>query len=416
MGGARARRRAWHAYSAATATVGVGATAVAVVAHPEILSVPRLWVLLLSMLALEVLSARIARSRGYTTLSSATVFGMAALLTDGVAAGMVVFALGGLVTSVAKGRDLPKTLFNTGQLALSALAAGPLLAGARGVELLGPSGPETVTDPVAILLAVAGWFVVNLVFLSTALMLVDGLGPHDLVARVLPEHVPPIVAMLSLGPVVGIVATHALALFPLLYVPTLAVLRLVQRFIEHERAAQLDPLTGLANHRQFTGQVTTSLARSPASPSHTGVLIVDLDGFKELNDTHGHLVGDEVLRVVAQRLQGAVRSDDVVARVGGDEFGVVLANLQSPEDGEVSAAQVGACLAEEMRIGGASYTVRASVGAAVAPDGGATTDELVSGADQAMYAAKRARRAGVAAPARGVAPTTGASRPTPEPV
>ena len=402
-----ARKRWWAAYSGLTAVTGVTATVAAIVTHPQALASDRLWLLVAAMLALELVAARMARQRGYTTLTSATVFGMAALLVEGVAAGMLVFAIGALVTSVLRRRDVTRVLFNLGQMPLSALAAAPLLAMARGVDMLAPPSQELVSDPVAIVVAVGGWFVVNLAFLTSALLLIGEVAVKGVAREMLRRHAPFIVAMLSLAPLVGVVVVHALTLFPLLALPTLSVLRLVQRFLEHEQEAQHDPLTGLANRRVFTAACEAAVADAQQSGAAAAVLMVDLDDFKGLNDTHGHPGGDEVLRCVGHRLRAAVRGEDTVARLGGDEFGVVLHAVRSADDARRIAAEVEGVLRVPMRVGDGMWTVSASVGWAISPRGSLDAQQLVATADGAMYARKDAGRQTFLAPA---APTLEASR------
>ena len=404
------RRRLWWGYSGVTAVFGVTATGVAIAAHPQVLGSARVWVLLAAMLVLECVAARIARQRGYTTFTSATVLGIAALLTDGVAAGMLVLAVGGLATSLLRRRDLAKTLFNVGQLPLSGLAAGPLLALVSDAHWLGPPTQELVSSPVAIVAAVGAWFVVNLCFLTSALLLIGEVRGRGVAREMLRRHAPVIVAMLSLAPIVGIVATHALVLFPLLAVPTLSVLRLVRRFHEHQREAQHDALTGLVNRRVFTADCEVAVADAQQSGRTAAVLMVDLDDFKQLNDTHGHPAGDEALRVVGRRLRDIVRDDDTVARLGGDEFGVVLRSLRSPDDVQRIAADIEAVLGVAMRVGEDMWTASASVGWAASPAGSVDAVGLVAGADAVMYARKHASCDALAVPLEPAPATVGPDR------
>lgn len=126
---------------------------------------------------------------------------------------------------------------------------------------------------------------------------------------------------------------------------------------------------------------------------HAAVLYLDLDEFKPVNDRHGHATGDLLLRQVAQRLQAAVRSEDTVSRFGGDEFGIVLAEVAQPQDCEQVAAKVLAALAQPFELeGGVTARISASVGAALFPDHGHDMTTLVAHADTAMYAAKNAGR------------------------
>jgi diguanylate cyclase (GGDEF)-like protein len=145
--------------------------------------------------------------------------------------------------------------------------------------------------------------------------------------------------------------------------------------------ASRDALTELANRRVFYDRLESAVASGP-----TGVLIVDLDGFKAINDGRGHAAGDEVLRLVATRLAGAVRAGDTLARLGGDEFGVVAPGVDAAE-AERLAERLLAALDEPIALDGVIVNVRASVGAAVAPRG-ADPDDLPRLADAAMYRAK----------------------------
>jgi diguanylate cyclase (GGDEF)-like protein len=120
------------------------------------------------------------------------------------------------------------------------------------------------------------------------------------------------------------------------------------------------------------------------------VLFLDLDGFKQANDTYGHAYGDLVLTESAVRIQGALRSSDTVARVGGDEFAVILEALVEPLEMEKLAARLRKALAEPYVFGGNQATITASIGLAVFPEDGEDADVLVNSADQNMYKAKQA--------------------------
>ncbi len=149
------------------------------------------------------------------------------------------------------------------------------------------------------------------------------------------------------------------------------------------RQASTDSLTGLANREPFYDAV---LARAAAGP--VGAMVVDVDGFKQVNDTFGHDVGDRVLLVVAARLRRAVRKGDVVGRLGGDEFGVVL-GTSDLDTLRAIGERIVASAEEPIAAGGTVVQARVSVGIA-ASDSGVDPDELVRSADVAMYAAKQA--------------------------
>lgn len=163
----------------------------------------------------------------------------------------------------------------------------------------------------------------------------------------------------------------------------------------HERAEKLsryDGLTGLANRRLFAERLTAAVtaARDGAPPA--ALLFLDLDGFKEINDTLGHEVGDRVLRQVAQRLGDGLRDGDTLARLGGDEFAVLLPGLRQAEDAEAVATKVLRLLERPVELPGLQRPLGASIGIALMPRDGADADQLLRNADLAMYSAKSGGR------------------------
>ncbi len=158
----------------------------------------------------------------------------------------------------------------------------------------------------------------------------------------------------------------------------------LQREIEH--LAFHDALTGLANRRLFLDRLELALKRRPTTDVTTAVLYLDLDEFKGINDTLGHSVGDELLRVTSTRLSASVRASDTVARLGGDEFSILLEQVDYETTLRV-AELVGAEVRRPMQLEGTTLTIEASVGFALAePD--STADDLMRNADAAMYVMK----------------------------
>ncbi|MEV6598974.1 bifunctional diguanylate cyclase/phosphodiesterase [Actinoplanes sp. NPDC051346] len=156
---------------------------------------------------------------------------------------------------------------------------------------------------------------------------------------------------------------------------------------ENAYAATHDPLTGLANRRELLDQANHIFARR-APEGMFAMLLIDLNHFKEVNDTLGHTAGDEVLREVARRLEDAARPDDLVARLGGDEFAVLLTGLPAPAVATHRAADLLAILERPIEVDGMQLTVEAAGGIALAPGSGGVS-ELMRRADVAMYQAKR---------------------------
>jgi diguanylate cyclase (GGDEF)-like protein/PAS domain S-box-containing protein len=151
-----------------------------------------------------------------------------------------------------------------------------------------------------------------------------------------------------------------------------------------------DDLTGIANRRRFEERLEEALAQAERSGGHVAVLLLDLDGFKAINDRLGHSGGDAVLRALAERLRPIVRRSDLLARLGGDEFALLLVSLNDPRGAEIFAARVLERLTTPLQLPDRPVPVAASIGIAIWPDDATTADELVRRADEALYAAKRA--------------------------
>ncbi len=150
-----------------------------------------------------------------------------------------------------------------------------------------------------------------------------------------------------------------------------------------------DPLTGIANRLLLEDRLEHALAGAHRSGETIAVLMLDLDGFKGINDDYGHATGDEVLRCVAGRLAKQVRQSDTIARLGGDEFALVLTNLQRETDPARVARKLLAALSQPITVAGERFQTDASIGIAVQPRDGSEGGELLRNADLAMYAAKR---------------------------
>jgi diguanylate cyclase (GGDEF)-like protein len=163
---------------------------------------------------------------------------------------------------------------------------------------------------------------------------------------------------------------------------------------QSEYLSEHDALTGLPNRVRFLRKLGEMIAASPEGTS-VAVLFLDLDGFKQVNDQHGHAAGDEVLRCVADRVRGVIRATDLAGRLGGDEFVIALplAERQGPVIIERLSASLRSAIAAPVPHQAGTLHVSSSVGAAVYPEHGRTADELLHVADQGMYRAKRQRKA-----------------------
>ncbi len=152
--------------------------------------------------------------------------------------------------------------------------------------------------------------------------------------------------------------------------------------------AQHDALTGLPNRTLFDDRLQQALSHARRNQTKVGLLFVDLDGFKSINDTYGHQVGDRVLTTVSQRMHACVRSADTVGRLGGDEFVVLLTEIDKAEDALFVAEKIRAALEQPMQFDARWLSISSSIGVAICPDHGNDERTLSWSADAAMYVAK----------------------------
>jgi diguanylate cyclase (GGDEF)-like protein len=169
----------------------------------------------------------------------------------------------------------------------------------------------------------------------------------------------------------------------------LAAVVAAQRDIEGtwRELAVTDPLTGLANHRQLVQSLEAEIKRSRRTAQPLAVVLLDLDGLKQINDRHGHLAGSLAIRRVAEALLGSCRATDTAARFGGDEFALVL-----PETGEAAAWHVARGVVDRLATDAEKPNLSISVGVAVYPGHGETVEALLNAADVALYETKERRK------------------------
>jgi diguanylate cyclase (GGDEF)-like protein len=277
-------------------------------------------------------------------------------------------------------------------LAFVAAAAVLWLGQPDPFERDGPT--NIVTDALTVVGAVAAWLVAYAV-LEYGHSVLRGLPARSRgLTHALGNQLLFKASLLLLSPVLAVAAHINVGFLPLIFVPLLAVQRMARLSAERDRAARLDPLTGLANRTGLRAgfrdllaasrQVSPDGARGPATPS---LLMLDLDRFKHVNDTLGHDVGDRLLIAVAQRISAVQPPEAIVARLGGDEFAILLVTDTSEEAERVADTVVHA-LAEPVRLDRLQIDVTASLGIASYSDG-EDFPTLLRHADVAMYEAKQ---------------------------
>jgi len=216
-------------------------------------------------------------------------------------------------------------------------------------------------------------------------------------AEVMLDHTPAVDALAEARRTVTLVVAGGLVALWLLLFRTVHTTskRLQSSALENARLALLDSLTGLPNRRLLADRMRKDVDAALATGGRVGLVLLDIDRFKDINDSLGHDHGDELLEQVAERLRGALRDEDVVARLGGDEFAVLLPDVRSVANAERLARRVRQLFVPPFQLGEMSLHVETSVGVACIPDHAHDASSLMRTADVAMYTAKH-HRTGVA--------------------
>jgi len=225
----------------------------------------------------------------------------------------------------------------------------------------------------------------------------EGTGPVIGAVEVLLDHTDAVAALAQArGTVTLVVAGGLVALWVLLFRTVHATSKRLQASaMENARLALLDSLTGLPNRRLLADRMRRDVADALENGGRVGLVLLDIDRFKDINDSLGHDHGDELLEQVAERLRGALRDEDVVARLGGDEFAVLLPDVRTVANAERLARRVRQLFIPPFQLGEMSLHVETSVGVACIPDHASDASSLMRTADVAMYSAKH-HRTGVA--------------------
>ena len=345
------------------------------------------WVLAALVLVGELFPIQVHGQVGEETFSTPFAFGL--LLVYGLPEAVAVQVIATVVADVIRRRPADRIVFNAAQLAISWAAAGLVLEAVGGTGL--DDGEDlTAADLPAIALAAGVFFIVNSTLARTAEALLQntsvvGHNKADLAFRAWSAG-----TLFALGLPVAVIAMHWLYLVPLLALPMAAVHRAVMQASAMEYLALHDPLTGLPN-RALLLQVTEGALRNGNSVDGPALLVIDLDRFRDVNDTLGREQGDAVLKEVAARLTRSVRATDTVARVEADRFGVLLPSLARGGDAAMAADNLLSELSQQMDVAGAGLSVDGTVGIACAPTHAQNADLLLQRAEAAMYRAKRAQ-------------------------
>jgi diguanylate cyclase (GGDEF)-like protein len=373
---------------------------------------PVFWILTAFVVLGELRPIITPGSNETNAASVSTLFTFAALLYAGLPLAAILQAIAAVACGILHRRAAHRTAFNVAQLAIS-LGAAMLVLMAFGITASPwapwmPQGRQLA--PIA--LAALAYFAVNHVLVNAAVSLHERIPLGKALRLDLGRQVLINLALLGLAPIVVVAMHQSAAFVPLIALPFIAVYLSASASLRREHQALHDSLTGLPNRKLLIVRTEAALdevrhrqqrpggvggpngraeAQAATPDGRVGLFLLDLDRFKEVNDTLGHATGDRLLQIVAYRLVHSVRPGDLVARLGGDEFAILLPNVRDAKAAREVAARLRAALNEPVRLEGTSFDLEASVGIALFPDHAPDFEMLLQRADVAMYVAKESR-------------------------
>lgn len=322
------------------------------------------------------------------TLSISAPFVLALVAVAGLGPAVLVQVVGSLADDLVQRRPLGKSAFNAGQYSLSVVAAGVTYALFSGEPLLGAGPVGSARDLVALLLAGVVMVAVNRLLVAGVVAIATGQRLATLLREDASSHLLTHIVLVCLGALAAALADESVLALALLAPAVVAVYGITASTLRQGYAASHDSLTGLGNRERLYAALDREFehaARTGGRPP--GLVLVDLDHFKDINDTLGHAVGDELLRGVAERLVSALDDPRCAHRLGGDEFAIVVPD-GGVDEAERLARDALRRLAQPLAVGDVELLVRASAGVAVAPLHGADSATLMKNADIALYRAK----------------------------
>ena len=356
--------------------------------HPVRWEAFALFALLLLLGELENVSWLRLHDGGEVTPGWAFAFSLVLLGAPTGAIGMMVVA--SALPDLLQRKEPRRIVFNAGQMAIALGAATVVLTASGHHHPLGGGRDFTVGWGLAILGAAVAIFVTNVVLVGIAIALHQGIAVRAVLGRAFALSMSVDGALLALSPIFVVAADYSMLMVPLLAVTAALVYLSARQAIEREHHATHDHLTQLLNGRAFAQHVDAFLDIEPREWPAC-VLLLDLDGFKDINDRLGHAVGDAVLERIAERLRVMATPGVVVARLGGDEFAVFLPAVVDEADALARARDLAVTLGRSLEVNGFPVSVAASIGAVLTSEGDDRAATLLQSADLAMYRAKRKR-------------------------
>jgi diguanylate cyclase (GGDEF)-like protein len=356
---------------------------------------PLFWVIAALLVVGEMRPIVTQARSGFQSPVASLAFSFASLLYWGFPVAVLLRVVASLAVELAQRKAPHRCLFNAAQVTLATTAAGLVLA-LSGIHA-SPASPRLPhgADLPIVLLAGTAYFAVSFSAVGIAVALHSRAPLLRTLRGAIPFQALVNLVLIAAAPLIAVVMAAESAWLMLLFAfPLAAIYMNAAMSVQREHQAHHDELTGLPNRKLLIRQTSEALAQAARSQNRAGFLLLDLDRFKEVNDTLGHPVGDRLLRIVAHRLTHSVRPGDLVARLGGDEFAVLLPSVREAVTAREVATRLRAAVAEPIRLEGMSFEIEASVGIALYPDDATGFELLMQHADVAMYLAKE-RRSGV---------------------
>ena len=348
-----------------------------------------LWVLAFAVVAGELVPVQVVLRGHQGELSPASAFALALLIAFGPGAAIPALSVAALIGGIVRRRDPLRVFFGVGHYAVALFASGVMLAALTEVPRA-PLASFVGADLPALLLCGAVFFALEILMGSAFVALQRGERLPSFLASVLAMHASTAGFALGFAPLIVLVGEFSVGMLPLLALPLIAIQRNTRQALLNEHQALHDSLTGLPNRALFHDRVHQAIESARREGATSAVMVMDLDHFKEINDTLGHYHGDRLLQLVGQRLSSTLRAADTVARLGGDEFAVMLPDVRDGRHALEVAEKLIESLARSFEIDGLSLEVGASVGIACFPLHGEDGETLLQRADIAMYVAKNA--------------------------
>jgi len=377
-------RFAWLVIAVGAATLGV---LIALHAFDAVESAPWRFVLFMGLaMGAEMVHLKSPRQHDDSRISCSNLFAFSILLMYGTGPAVLAFAGGVIVWGIVSRTAPVKVAFNAAQYLIAMSGAAAMLAALSTVPH--PGLAIHPGDLPAVGAAGLTLFLLNEVLALTVTALAMGIPLRVHVRRELPTIMVVDGILVGFAPVVVIAVHFSLATLPLLALPFAAIFYSARQAELREHESTHDALTGLANRTLFRARVEQALERARHTGHAVGVLALDLDNFKDFNDTLGHGEADGLLIGVAERLRAAAGPDDLVARLGSDDFGVLVVGRASAGDLRRLAVCVRGQLDDPFVIAGLRLGVSASVGIAEASEDSVHADALLRRADVAMNRAK----------------------------